>query len=379
MTKTKLKVAVIGTGNVAAIAIRCIQGREDMELVGVWAHRETAGHLVGTDAGLLDADQPCGVIITDNEEEIFELKPDCAICVINIRNPVVCDQVNGEWYKKFLKRGINVVSPSVANLIYPPACPDQEYIADISQAAHYGNASIYVNGQEPGFAEHLAMLAATCSNTIKTITTSEMFNYSTTQEREELTYAYGFDEPAEYVAALEPPEFQIACWGVPIRNVADKLGYELEKITASFEKRVTEKDIEVGYGIIQAGKVAAVRLRTCGIVNGREAIVVEHINRMSQDTAPDWPMTDRVGQIRVVIEGDPNLQLDFNVGLKENPEELSYDGYVMTAMRIVNAIPYVCEAAAGIVTIHDLPLTTPSTAFRSDAVFVPHKVCKPKK
>ncbi|WP_319468462.1 hypothetical protein [uncultured Trichococcus sp.] len=378
MTK-KLKVVVIGTGNVAAIAIRCIQGREDMELVGVWAHRETAGHLVGTDAGLLDADQPCGVTITDNEEEIFELKPDCAICVINIRNPVVCDQVNGEWYKKFLKRGINVVSPSVANLIYPPACPDQEYIADISQTAHYGNASIYVNGQEPGFAEHLAMLAATCSNTIKTITTSEMFNYSTTQEREELTYAYGFDEPAEYVAALEPPEFQIACWGVPIRNVADKLGYKLEKITASFEKRVTEKDIEVGYGIIQAGKVAAVRLRTCGIVNGREAIVVEHINRMSQDIAPDWPMTDRVGQIRVVIEGDPNLQLDFNVGLKENPEELSYDGYVMTAMRIVNAIPYVCEAAAGIVTIHDLPLTTPSTAFRSDAVFVPHKVCKPKK
>ena len=31
----KIKVIVIGTGNVAGIAIRCLKGREDMELVGV--------------------------------------------------------------------------------------------------------------------------------------------------------------------------------------------------------------------------------------------------------------------------------------------------------------------------------------------------------
>ena len=37
MESKKLKVIVIGTGNVAAIAIRSLKGREDMELVGVWA------------------------------------------------------------------------------------------------------------------------------------------------------------------------------------------------------------------------------------------------------------------------------------------------------------------------------------------------------
>lgn len=378
MSKNKLRVVVWGTGNVAGIAIRCIQGRNDMELVGVWAHRETAGKLIGTDSGLLDTDAPNHVIITGDEEELFALKPDCVVCAINIRNPVVSDKVNGDWYKKFLTRGINVVSPSVANLVYPPASPDQQYIKDIDIAAKKGHASIYVNGQEPGFAEHLATLLATCSNTIQSITTSEMFNYSTNQAREEMSLAYGFDEPTAYTAMLERPEFQIAVWGVPIRNVADKLGYQLENITASFEKKVTDKDIKVGFGTIKAGKVAAVRLRTCGIVEGREAIVVEHINRMTADIAPEWPMTDRVGQIRVAIKGDPNLQVDFNVGDAENPEELSYDGYVMTAMRIVNAIPYVCASHDGILTIHDLPLTTPSTAFRSDATFVEHKICKPQ-
>ena len=39
----KLRVVVIGTGNLAGIAIRSLQGREDAELVGVWAHKETAG------------------------------------------------------------------------------------------------------------------------------------------------------------------------------------------------------------------------------------------------------------------------------------------------------------------------------------------------
>lgn len=378
MANKKLRIAVWGTGNVAGIAIRCILGREDMELVGVWAHKETAGHLVGTDAGLLDTDVPCGVIITDDEEVIYALKPDCIVCAINIRDLVAAERINGEWYRKFLEHGINVVSPSVPSLIYPPACMTPGYIESIEEACRKGNASIYLNGQEPGFAEHMALFLSTCANTMKSITTTEMFNYSTSPVKEELSITYGFDEPMEYKALFEDPNMQIFCWGSPIRNVADTLGYQLEGMTAHYEKRASEKDIPVGWGILKKGNVAAIRSRVCGIVNGREAIVVEHINRMDAEIAPDWPITDRVGQVRVKIEGDPNLQMDFNVGVAEKPEELSYDGYVMTAMRIVNAIPYLCEAPAGIHTIHDMPLTTPKETFRSDATFIEHKICKAK-
>ena len=372
----KLKVVVVGTGNVAGIAIRCMKGREDMELVGVWGHKETAEHLIGTDSGLLDLDEPNGVIITGDEEEIFALNPDCAVMAINIRDPFAAAKVNGEWYKKFLSRGINVVSPSVPDLMWPKAAFNKELVEDVRKTAEEGNASIYINGQEPGFAENQAMILATCSNTIKTLTVTEMYNYSSSKVREELTFGYGFDELPEFKAALETPEAQIGIWSIPIINIANKLGYELEGMTASFEKRVTDHDIEVGYGIIKAGKVAAVRLRTCGIINGREAIVLEHVNRMAQDIATDWPYTNRVGQIRVNIEGDPNLQVDMNVGVAEKPEELSYDGYVLTAMRIVNAIPYVVAGKPGILTVHDVPMTTPYSAFRSDATFIEHKICK---
>jgi hypothetical protein len=53
-------------------------------------------------------------------------------------------------------------------------------------------------------------------------------------------------------------------------------------------------------------------------------------------------------------------------------------GYVMTAMRILNAIPYVCAAPPGLTSLRELPMTTPTSAFRSDAVSVDHKILKAK-
>ena len=372
----KLRVVVIGTGNVASIAIRSLKGREDMELVGVWAHRETAGDVIGTDSGLLDSDEQNGVIITGNEEEIFALEPDCAVMVINIRDPRAAAAVNGEWYAKFLSRGINVVSTSVADLMWPEKAAAKELCDQLDAIGKANNASIFVNGQEPGYAENQAMLLASCSNTIKTLTISEMYNYSTTPAREELAPSYGFDEDPEFQAILEIPDVQKSIWGLTIHHMANAMGYELEDITTMFEKQTADHDIECAWGTIKAGKVVAVRVRTCGIINGREAIVIEHVNRMAQDVAMDWPWTSRVGQIRVTIEGDPNLQVDMNVGVPEKPEELSYDGYVLTAMRVVNAIPAVCKAKSGVLTIHDLPLYMPSSAFRSDATFIDHKISK---
>lgn len=376
----KYRVVVIGTGNVASIAIRSVASREDMELVGVWAHAETAGHLIGTDSGLLDLNEQNGIIITGNEEEIFSLKPDCAVMAINIRDPRAASAVNGAWYKKFLERGINVVSPSVPDLMWPTRAMNKPFVEEIAAACEKGNASIFINGQEPGYAEHQAMLLATCSNTIKTLTITEMYNYSSSPARAELAPSYGFDEDMDFVPMLSIPDVQKMVWGLTIQHLADAFGYELEDITCSFEKRPADHDIEVGWGTIKAGKVGAVRVRTCGIINGREAIVIEHVNRMTQDIAKDWPYTDRVGQIRVNIEGDPNLQVDMNVGVPQRPEELSYDGYILTAMRIVNAVPAVCEAKAGVLTIHDIPLYLPQSAFRSDVTFNEgHKICPPLK
>ncbi len=122
---TKLRVVIIGTGNVAGISVRALQGRGDVELVGVWGRSKN----IGLDAGLLDTDTPCGITTTDSTEEIFALKPDCAVMALNIRNPIEAQQVNGPWFVKLLEHGVNSSLRATVGCVYPPAHHDQAYVA----------------------------------------------------------------------------------------------------------------------------------------------------------------------------------------------------------------------------------------------------------
>jgi hypothetical protein len=370
---SKLRVVVIGAGNIGGIAVRCMQGREDIELVGVWSRSRH----VGLDAGLLDTDRPAGVMITNDMDAILALKPDCALMALNIRDPLEAQTVNEAWHVRLLEAGINVVTASDGSLVYPPAHPDQAYVERLKAAGLKGRATLYANGQEPGFVDHMAMLATTMSNTIRCITSYELFNYAMVQDRREMAMNFGFDELPDFQAILEQPGVQLYVWGGPLKNIANKLGYEIERYEELYEKRVAERDISVAFGTIAKGKVAAVRIRSSAWVAGREAIVVEHVNRMCDDIAPDWRKADSHGSMRIEIEGDPNITMECMIGDRTKPEELGYDGYLMTVTRIVNAIPYVCAAPPGLTSFRELPMTTPTSAFRSDAVAIDHKILRP--
>ena len=102
------------------------------------------------------------------------------------------------------------------------------------------------------------------------------------------------------------------------------------------------------------------RFETIGVVDGRDAIVIEHVNRMANDIAPDWPTAVRDGTYRIVFDGDPGMTCELQMG---TPETFVESGLVGTAMRVINAIPFVCEAAPGLVTSADLPATLPRHAF----------------
>jgi hypothetical protein len=58
----------------------------------------------------------------------------------------------------------------------------------------------------------------------------------------------------------------------------------------------------------------AVRTRAAGVVNGREAIVIEHVIGMARDVAPDWPTSDCDATYQVDIEGDPDIHCEMTLG-----------------------------------------------------------------
>ena len=92
------------------------------------------------------------------------------------------------------------------------------------------------------------------------------------------------------------------------------------------------------------------------MVNGRPAIVIEHVTRLRDDVAPDWPQPTGQGCYRIIIEGSPSMQCDLQLVGEDGDENTA--GLVATAMRVLNAVPAVCAAPPGVLSTLDLPLVT---------------------
>lgn len=352
-SKTR-RVVQWSSGACGRIAIGAIARRPDLELIGVWVHDPAK---VGRDVGELAEGQALGLTATDDAEALLALSPDC-VCytAIGESRPDACI----DDFCRILGSGSNVVSTSVPGLIHPSAF-DPAIVARLEAACRQGGSTFYMSGIEPGFAaDHLVAMLTTGSNRIESIRTQELFSYSEYPVAFTMFEFMGFGKPMDHTSLLERPGVQTSIWGPPIRMVADVLGVELEAIRETFEKCATPRRLEVAAGSIEAGSVGALRFATIGVVNGRDAIVIEHVNRMARDLAPDWPNAERDGVYRIEIEGDPKLRCELEVGTQEN---FSDQGLVVTTMRAVNAIPYVCEAPPGVIGATDLPLTVPYAAF----------------
>ncbi|HEY5886460.1 MAG TPA: hypothetical protein VIT24_01975, partial [Acidimicrobiales bacterium] len=340
-----LRVVQWATGGVGAIAIGAVLRRRGLELVGVWVHDPAK---VGVDAGELAGLDPVGVTATDDGDALLALQPDC-VCYAASGEARPADAVAD--LATILAGGSNVVTTSVPGLVFPAAF-DPVLRTELDAACDAGGTSLYVSGIEPGFAaDHLVLLLSTLSRRITSVRTQELFSYADYPVMFTMFDVFGFGRPPDQPCLMELPSVQSSAWGPPVRMVAEMLGAELDEIRETYDKRVTDRRLEVAAGVIEAGTVGAVRFETIGVVDGRDAIVIEHVNRMAPELAPDWPVPDVDGTYRIVVEGDPDLTCDLRVG---RPGDASAAGMVATTMRVVNAIPFVCAAEPGIVTATDL-------------------------
>lgn len=151
--------------------------------------------------------------------------------------------------------------------------------------------------------------------------------------------------------------------------IGDTLGVEVQEIRESFDRAVTNRTLDVAMGTVEAGTCGALRMKAIGVVDDREAIVIEHVTRLAHDVAPDWPTGIGDLSYRVVITGDPDLDCTMTATLRD-PRRAGIAGMtsgagamVATAMRVVNAVPYVVAAEPGLLSSVDLPLTIPTNAF----------------
>ncbi|BBZ70244.1 diacylglycerol kinase [Mycobacterium paraseoulense] len=352
-----MRVVVWSTGGVGTIAIDAVARRPDLELVGVWVYSLDK---VGRDAGELAGGEPLGVKATNDADALISLSPDC---VVYAASGPERDGAAVPDYLRLLEAGINVVSTSSTSLVYPPSYFAPDWRDQLEAAAKAGGASFYVSGIFPGFAsDQLALLMTTQSKNIRTITASEVALNDHYPVADVMMDGMGFGRPPDFEPMLKTPGFIEMAWRAPIYLIAQGLRVEVEQVRGSLDRRLTDRDIEVAFGTIAAGTCGAVRTRAAGVVNGREAIVIEHVIRMARDVAPDWPTSDFDATYRVDIEGDPDIHCVMTLGAAEG-HAAGHAAMVSTAMRVVNAIPYVVDAPPGLLSSLDIPTTLPLYAF----------------
>jgi hypothetical protein len=352
-----MRVVVWSTGGVGSNAIDAIRRRPDLELVGVWVHSPDK---VGKDAGELAGGEPMGVTATDDADALIALKPDCVVYAASGPDR---DGAAVPDYVRLLAAGINVVSTSSTSLVYPPSYFAPNWRDDLDAAAKAGQASFYVSGIFPGFAsDQLALLMTTQSRSIRRITASEVALNDHYPVADVMMDGMGFGRPLDFEPMLKSPGFIEMAWKAPIYLMAAGLGVEVEEIRGSLDRELSDRDIEVAFGTVKAGTCGAVRTRAVGVVNGREAIVIEHVIRMARDVAPDWPTSDCDATYRVDIDGDPDVHCVMTLGGAEG-HAAGHAAMTSTAMRVVNAIPYVVDAPPGLLSSLDIPTTLPLYAF----------------
>jgi hypothetical protein len=348
---TTYRVVQWSTGNVGRHAIAGINARPDLTLAGVWT---STASKAGQDAGVLAGIEPLGVLASSSASALLDLKPDCVVytAMADDRLAEAIGDLTG-----FLRAGINVVSSSPVFLQFPTGVIPSSVTDPIVAAALEGGASLWVNGIDPGFAnDTLPLVLTSISERIDEVRCQEILDYSTYDNRKVIFDIMGFGLPPGETPLLLQPGVLALAWGSVVRQLAAGLSIELDDVVATHTQVPAPETFEIKSGVIEEGTPAALRFEVTGMYRGRPVCVLEHITRLREDLAPEWPQPTGQGCYRVTVTGEPTMTLDLQLLATDGDHNTA--GLKTTAMRLVNAIPAVVEAPPGLLTALDLPLIT---------------------
>lgn len=344
------KVIQWATGNVGQLALRGIIEHPDLELVGLLVH---SADKAGKDAGEIAGVGPVGVKATNSVDEIIALDADVVsyMATADLRPWEAAEDLT-----RVLESGKNVVSTSIVPLIYPPAA-EQKMVQQLEEACAKGNVSCFTSGIDPGFANDLLPLILTgFHERIDSVRVMEILNYNTYMQPEVIFETMGFGKSMDDTPLLLLPGILTSAWGPVVHVIAAGLGVEVDEVRETYERVPADETYETPVGTIEKGTVAGLNFEVQGIIGGEPRIVVNHVTRMHDDVAPDWPQPLGKGGYRVITRGNPNLQIDFQ--MEGESGDHNEAGLLTTAMRVLNAIPAVCAAPPGLLSVLDLPLVT---------------------
>lgn len=351
MTAVTKRVVVWGTGFVGRMVIPEVLRHPLFELAGVGVNDPAK---VGRDAGEICGIGPIDIAATNDMDALIALQPDALVHY----GPTAAHATdNIRDIGAFLRAGIDVCSTAMTPWVWPAMRQNPpSWIEPIAEACRVGGSSCFTTGIDPGFANDLLpmTLMGLCGEVrqVRALEILDYINYEGDYEEE-----MGIGRPPEFVPLLEHTEILVMSWGATVPMMAHAVGIELDEITSTWQKWVTDKPITTAKGQIDPGHVAAIRFTISGIYKGEPRICLEHVNRVGEDAAPDWPRGTRNDVYRVEIDGSPSIVQETAFRFSDGSgRDAAAAGCLATGLRALNAVPAVNGLPPGWVTALDLPL-----------------------
>ena len=333
------------SGTVARDAMIGIHGHPDLELVGARVYAEEKD---GQDLGALCGVEPWGIAATRDEEVLLASSADC-VSYMPGRTWAHDPTDSFAELLRILRSGKNVVGLWWPMLVYPRGM-EGDYEEQLEAACRDGGTSFLTVGLDPGYGTAaLALSALSLAREVKTVHMYQVMN-SANWEGPGVWEFFGFGQKDPMASAMLHPGRAIGFHTTTMHLLADAMGLTIEDIIQEHEVLYADEAFDIKSGHIAVGTISGMRYQVQAIVDGEVRFIIEHADRCREE---DWPDMEFAGDgYRVVVDGQPRIQLEMK--LQQTPTFTGDPVSVACAMSCVNAIPQVCDAAPGVLSLRDL-------------------------
>jgi 2,4-diaminopentanoate dehydrogenase len=329
LRKKKIRAIQYGVGPIGAAIVRLLREKHAIEVIGaIDTDPAKAGRDLGEIVGAQDA--PWGAPVLAKASAMLAKSADVVIHSTSSSLPAVMDQL-----LECLAAESCVVS-TCEELSYPfRKYPDLS--AKLDEEAKTWGVALVGTGVNPGFVmDKLAITLSSVSQRVEHAKSIRVVDAA--KRRLPLQKKIGAGMNVEEFRAQVDAGI-IKHHGLPesIAMVADALGFAVDEITEVIEPMVAQERVKTEFLEVLPGQAAGVHQIARGLVNGEEKIYMELQMYVGAPNSHDT----------IELTGAPGLKLTIPGGTH---------GDLATAAVVVNSIPAILAAPAGLRTSRDLPM-----------------------
>ena len=330
-TMEKVRIVLYGIGAVGSMIAKSLIQKKGIQIVGAI---DVAKDKVDKDLGVvLGLERKLRITVTDDVDSLLtHTKPDIVVHATSSFLKDTYAQISS-----VLKHGVDIVS-TCEELSYP-FHTEPKMAKDLDLLAKKHDATVLGTGINPGFLMDtlVIILTAPCQK-IEKIEVTRVMNAATRRLPFQKKVGAGL-AVGEFQNKIQKEEIT-GHVGLEqsIAMIADALGWKLDQIRAEPVEAVrARKAVENGEIRIRVGDVAGIRQKAKGLRKGEEIIVLDFRAYVGAEEEYD----------AITITGSPNIKQ------KIQP---CVHGDVGTVAMIINMIPKVIKAPAGLLTMKDVQI-----------------------